>query len=447
MVTRGKMALAVIPKGSPFSWRSPGAHAEGDLDFEHYKQVARIVERGKFDAIFLADSLSIREDRIGLEGIAGFGTALYFDALTMLGALAAVTHDVGLVATASTTYHEPYHLARAFASVDHISHGRAGWNVITSGQDSEAFNFGLREQRSTDERYARAAEFLDVVFDLWDSWEDGAIVREPEAQRFFDPQFVHRLDHAGTHFAVRGPLNLSRSPQGRPLICQAGASEAGWEMAARTADVLFAQALSLPEAQRLYAGIKARLARYGRHPDDLKVLLGLVPVVGTSDAEARAKFRAVQDCMTEAEGKGMLAQYVPGVDFSAYAIDEPIPNLAEIDRAAQRFRIALDIDGRRMTLRELLDLVSAGVGTMTLVGSAGHVADVMTTWFLERGADGFNLSPHVLPSGLEDFVELVVPELQSRGVFRTEYEGSTLRENLGLARPANRFRARGSQAR
>jgi alkanesulfonate monooxygenase len=438
MTAKKKMALSVIPKGASFSWRYPNAQAEGDLNFEDYKDMAETVERGLFDAIFLADSVSVREDRIGIENMQGSGTAIYFDAVTMLGALAAVTKHVGLVATASTTYNEPYHLARKFATVDHISKGRAGWNVITSGQDTEAYNFGLDEQLSNEVRYERAAECLDLVFDLWDSWEDSAIVRDVATNTFFNHKAVHRLDHVGKHFKVRGPLNLSRPPQGHPVICQAGGSEAGWELAARTADILFGKAITLQEGQRFYREVKGRMAKYGRTPDQLKIMLGMVPIVGKTEKEAHEKFRAVQDCLTEKEGRAILSHYVPGVDFSSFAMDEPIPDSLAINQAAKRFRIFLEEDGRRLTLRELLDSVSSGVGTLTLIGSAGQIADTMTKWFLENGADGFNLSPHILPASLVDFVDLVVPELQERGVFRTKYEGATLRENMGLARPANR---------
>jgi FMN-dependent oxidoreductase (nitrilotriacetate monooxygenase family) len=435
------LALAVIPKGASFSWRFGGADAESDLSFAQYKHMAQTVERGKFDVIFLADSLSVREDRIGMEKLKGSGTALYFDAVTVLGALAAVTKHVGLVATASTTYNQPYHLARKFASIDHISKGRAGWNVITSGQDTEAFNFGLDKQLSNEIRYERASEFLEIVLDLWDSWEDGAIVRDFSTNTYFHPEAVHRLNHVGKHFKVRGPLNLSRPPQGHPVICQAGGSVAGWEMAARTADILFGKAITLQEAQRFYSDVKGRMAKYDRTPDQLKIMLGLLPVVGRTEKEAQEKFRAVQDCLSETEGRATLAHYVPGIDFSNFALDEPIPDTLEINLAAKRFRIFLEADGRRLSLKDMLNSVSSGVGTLKMIGTPGQVAENMMKWLEEKGADGFTLSPHFMPGGLEDFVDMVVPELQSRGVFRSEYEGTTLRENLGLARPKNRFLA------
>jgi FMN-dependent oxidoreductase (nitrilotriacetate monooxygenase family) len=431
-----KLVLALVPKGAPFSWRYSQAQAEADLDFEYYRHLAATAERGKFDVIFLADSLSVRADRIGLAGLKGFGNVVYLEAMTLLSALAVVTKNIGLVATASTTYNEPYHLARKFASIDHISKGRAGWNVITSGQDTEAFNFGLNQQLSNEARYERASEFLEVVLDLWDSWEDEAVVRDRAAHTFFDPERVHPSHHEGKHFKVRGPLNVSRPPQGHPLICQAGASEAGWEFAARTADVMYARAGSLEDSQRFYAGVKSRLAKYNRTPDQIKILPGAVVIVGKTEKEAREKFRAVQDCMTEEEGRAMLAHYIPGIDFLSLSLDEPIPK--ELEIAARKFRILLDRGGKTPTLREIFNSISTVIGNLTLIGSPGQIADTMETWLNEDGADGFNITPHYLPGGLEDFVDLVVPELQSRGLFRTEYEGTTLRENLGLPRPPNR---------
>jgi FMN-dependent oxidoreductase (nitrilotriacetate monooxygenase family) len=375
---------------------------------------------------------------MGLEAMKGFGTIVNFEAVTLLSALAAVTSRIGLVATVSTTYQDPYHVARQFATLDHISGGRAGWNVITSSQDAEAYNFGLDQQLSTEVRYERAHEFLDVVLDLWDSWDDDAILKDSEAGVFFDPARVHRLDHQGKHFKVRGPLNLSRPPQGHPIICQAGGSEAGWEFAAKTADIMYGKAISLQEAQRFYSEVKGRMAKYGRTPDQLKILPGLVPVVGRTEKEARDKFRAVQDTLSEKESRIMLNHIIPGIDFSTVSLDETMPSDPKIDQAAKRFRIFIERDGRRLTVREVIDYVSAGIGHLALIGSPGQIADTMVEWLNENGVDGFNLMPHTLPGGLDDFVEYVVPELQERGAFRTEYEGETLRENLGLSRPANR---------
>jgi FMN-dependent oxidoreductase (nitrilotriacetate monooxygenase family) len=291
---------------------------------------------------------------------------------------------------------------------------------------------------SNEIRYERASECLEVVRDLWDSWEDGAVVRDPKRKVFFEPEKVHELNHVGKHFKVRGPLNLSRPPQGHPLISQAGGSPAGWELAARTADVLFGKSNSLGEAQRFYGEVKGRMEKYGRMPDELKVVIEMKAIVGQTEKEAREKFRAIQECATETEGRATLGHYVPGVDFSNFEMDEPIPDLPEIDQAAKRFRIPLVKDGHRATLR---DMIEAGAGNWTLVGTPGQVAETLIQWHEERGADGFNFIPHHLPGGLEDFVELVVPELQNRGAFQTEYAEGSLREKLGLIRPANRHTA------
>ena len=303
------------------------------------------------------------------------------------------------MATISTTYNHPYNVARKMASIDHISKGRAGWNLITSGQDAEALNFGLDKQLSTEVRYERAREFLNVVLALWDSWEDGAIVKDRARQVYFDSAKVHRINHHDTHFKVRGPLNLSRPPQGHPIICQAGASEAGWELAAQTADVLYAKAISLQEAQRFYGEMKGRMEKYGRKPNQLKILPGLVAVVGKTEKEARDKFNSVQSCMSESEARGVLAHWMPSVDWSTYAFDEPVPKQPEIDAAAKRFRIFLERDGRRLTIRELIDFLSAGVGHLALINSPGQVADTMAKWVQEGGCDGFNLMTHVPARG------------------------------------------------
>ena len=436
-----KMALALLPGGAAYAWRYGNGLAGDRLDFDLFKHIAETAERGLFDILFLADSYGIREDRVGLSAMKGLSGAVHFEAFTLLSALAAVTKNIGLVATASTSYNEPYHIARKFASIDHLSKGRAGWNVITSTIDAEAYNFGLDEQYSNVVRYERAEEFLEVVQTLWDSWEDEAIVCDRATNVYFDDTKVHRVNHQGKYFKVRGPLNLSRPPQGHPLICQAGASESGWEFAARKADVMYGKAISLAEAQRFYSEVKGRMAKHGRTPDQLKILPGLVAVVGKTEKEAREKFRAVQDCLTEKEGRSFLTHLLPGIDLSHVGLDEPIPDTPEIALAAKRFRIFLSRDGRRLTVREAIDYVSAGIGHLALIGSPGQIADEMIKWVNENGADGFNLMPQLIPDGVEDFVDLVVPELQARGAFRTAYEGDTLRERMGLARPANRHLA------
>jgi FMN-dependent oxidoreductase (nitrilotriacetate monooxygenase family) len=436
---RRKLLLATIPTGSPYSWRQAGAHAESDPDLDFYRHMAKTVERGKFDLLFFGDSVSVRHDHIGWDRLKGSGGCNYPDAMIMQGVMATLTSHVGLVATASTTYHEPYHIARTLATIDHLSKGRAGWNLVTSGQKTEALNFGFDEQLSTEARYDRAQEFLEVVLDLWDSWEDGAIVRDAKTKVYFDPQRVHTLNHVGKHFKVCGPLNLSRPPQGHPVLCQAGGSETGWELAARTADLLYAKANTLAEGRKFYHQVKARMDKYGRTPDQLKIMTSVVVIVGRTEKEAQENARAIRELQTETESRATLGHYIPGIDFSSYPMDEPLPDTIEINQAAKRFRVFLEKDGRRLTLRQL---IQSSTGSLTLVGTPDQIADTMVKWLDENGTDGFTVTLPVLPAGLDEFVELVVPELQSRGVFRTDYERATLRENLGLHRPANRHTTR-----
>ncbi len=418
------------------------------LSFDYYRRLAATAERGRFDVFFLADSYGIKDDKIGLAGMSGASSAIDFEPTVLLGALAATTRNIGLVGTISTTYNEPLNVARRVASLDHLSGGRGGWNVVTSTFDSEAKNFNLREQLSNDERYSRANEFLDVVFDLWDTWEDGALVLDQETRTFFDPARVHYLNHEGRHFRVRGPNNLPRSPQGRPVICQAGASEAGWNFAARTADVMYAKASCLEHGQEFYRGMKNRVRKYGRRPDDLKILPGLTAIVGRTKKEAEEKFHAVQACMTLDEGFGFLRQFFKGVEFSGYPLHEPVPDEPRINDTAAALRIGLEHDGRRMTVRELMDFLTSGYGHLTVIGSGREVAQQLSRFVNEGGGDGFNLMPNVLPGGLDDFVDFVVPELQEMGALRLDYPpDATLRDLLGLSRPTNRFEARREPAR
>lgn len=434
-----KMVLALLPSTAAYSWRLGDHRSHDRLKLDDYVHLVRTAERGMFDIFFLADSYGIREDRVGLGPMRGFSNVVTPDALTLLTALVTVTSRIGLVATASTTYNEPYHIARRFATLDHLSDGRAGWNVITSTIDAEAYNFGLEQQLENSSRYSRARECLSVVRRLWDSWEDGALVVDPITRVYFDDRKIHYINHHGEHFKVRGPLNIPRSPQGHPLICQAGASESGWEFAAQTADVMYGKAISVGEGQRFYAEVKGRMAKYGRSPDQLKILPGLVAVVGRTEKEARDKYRTVQDCLTEEEGRSILTHLLPGVDLSQVDLDETIPDTPEVEQAAKRFRIFLNLDGRRLKLREAIDYASAGIGHLTLIGTPDQIADEMVAWLNSDAADGFNVMPHVLPQGLEDFVDLVVPALQERGVVCNSYGDGTLRDRLGLVRPEGSF--------
>jgi FMN-dependent oxidoreductase (nitrilotriacetate monooxygenase family) len=431
------MTLALLSTSAPYAWRLGDRSSHDRLKLSDYIGMIQTAERGMIDIFFLADNYGIREDRMGLEPMRGFSSVVIPDAFTLLSTLVAVTSHIGLVATASTTYNEPYSIARKLATLDHLSEGRAGWNVVTSSMDSEARNYGLDRQMETADRYSRAREFLEVTRALWDSWEDDAVILDPESRTYFDHAKVHHLNHAGRHFQVRGPLSLPRSPQGHPLICQAGGSETGWEFAAQTADVMYAKAIALDEAQRFYADVKGRMKKYGRAPDQLKILPGLVTSVGRTEKEAREKYRAVQDCLSEAEGRAMLDHLLPGVSLDDVGLDETVPERPEIDAAARRFRIFLNREGRRLKLREVVDFISGGIGHLTLIGSPSQVADRMVAWMDQDGCDGFNLMPHVMPGGVDDFVDMVVPELQARGVLPTAWGEGTLRERLGLGRPAD----------
>jgi FMN-dependent oxidoreductase (nitrilotriacetate monooxygenase family) len=436
MMTK-RMTLALLSTSAPYAWRLGDRSSHDRLKLADYISLIQTAERGMIDIFFLADNCGIREDRMGLEPMRGFSSVVIPDAFTLLSTLVAVTSHIGLVATASTTYNEPYAVARKLATLDHLSEGRAGWNVVTSSMDAEAQNFGLDRQLDTDDRYSRAREFLEVARALWDSWEDDALIVNPESRTYFDHEKLHYLNHAGKHFKVRGPLSLPRSPQGHPLICQAGGSEAGWEFAAQTADVMYGKAIALDEAQRFYADVKSRMKKYGRAPDQLKILPGLVTSIGRSEKEAYEKYRAVQDCLSEDEGRAMLHHLLPGAPLDDVGFDETVPERPEIDAAAKRFRIFLNRDGRRLKLREVVDSISGGIGHLTLIGSPSQVADQMVEWLEQGGCDGFNLMPHVMPGGVDDFVDMVVPELQARGVLQTAWGEGTLRERLGLARPAD----------
>lgn len=433
-----QICLAVLLHGGRFSWKYPGARAEGDLDIEMYKDLARTAERGRFDIIFMADGYSIKDDGLGPEALRSMSTVVHFDPLTLLGVLSTVTSRIGLVCTGSTTYNEPYDFARRMATLDHMSGGRAGWNVITSQMASEALNYGYDGPLSTEDRYARAREFLDVTLKLWDSWDDDAFPRDKASGTYLDPCKMHVLDHKGRFFKIRGPLNVARMPQGCPVICQAGESEAGREFAAESADMMYGKAVSLEHAQEFYAAMKSRLARFGRAPEALKIMPGLCCVVGHTREAAQEKFDRVQHTISEVEARAFAVQFMgPEFDLDGDPL-APLPDAPEINAIARRKRIGIDQGGHRLSLVELGRWIAACMGHLTVIGTPADIADMMERFIDEAGSDGFALMPHYLPGNLDDFVDLVIPELQRRGRFRTEYEGVTLRENLGLPRPPSR---------
>ena len=420
------------------AWRHPETAADATTNLRQRIAFAQAAERAKFDLVFLADGVSTNTDNLTALSRTD-EWAIDFEPLTLLSALAVVTERIGLVATVSTTFNEPFNLARKFASLDQISAGRAGWNLVTSSNPLELENFGNISQFAHQDRYARAEEFADVVLGLWNSWEDDAFLRDKQSGLFFDREKLHILDHRGRHFRVRGPLNVSRSPQGHPVVVQAGSSEAGKELAARTAEVVFTAQRTLAEAQAFYTDLKGRLHKYGRAPDDLKIMPGVFPVVGRTQTEAREKFEKIQSLIHPDVGLELLSNLSGGIDLSTYPLDGPLPDLGETERAKSRQQLIIDLARREnLTIRQLYETIAGARGHWQLVGTAQTIADELEERFDKGGADGFNIMPPTVPGGLDDFIELVLPELRRRGLFRTEYEGRTLRENLGLKHPAHR---------
>jgi FMN-dependent oxidoreductase (nitrilotriacetate monooxygenase family) len=418
------------------AWRYPGAYPDANFNFGHLKRFAQTLERGRFDAFFMADHLAVLN--MPVAALKRSHTVTSFEPFTLLSALAGATERIGLVATASTTFDLPYHVARRFASLDHISGGRAGWNIVTTSNPDAALNFGLDEHVEHDERYVRAREFYDVVTGLWDSFADDAFVRDVEAGIYFDPERMHVLDHKGPQLSVRGPLNIARPVQGWPVVVQAGSSEAGRQLAAETAEVVFAAQATLQGAKRFYADLQGRMAVLGRDPDGLKILPAAFVVVGDTVEEARAKRARLDSLVHHDSGVASLSAAL-GHDASGFDPDAPLPPIPPTnDSHSARERVIELAEREGLTVRQLAQRVGSYSG-LAFVGTPQTIADEMETWLHERGSDGFNIMfPH-LPGGLDDFVDRVVPELQRRGLFRTEYEGATLRENLGLARPPNRF--------
>ncbi|AZM91731.1 LLM class flavin-dependent oxidoreductase [Streptomyces sp. W1SF4] len=416
------------------AWRHPASTPERITDVRYFQELAGTAERGRLDSIFFADG-------VALWGKARYNALGGFEPITLLSAIAAVTEHIGLIATVSTTFNEPYNLARKFASLDHISGGRAGWNIVTSGTLDEARNFNREEHLEHGLRYDRAREFLDVATKLWDSWEDDAIVLDKERGIYADTDKLHPAAHKGEYFGVAGPLNVPRSPQGHPLLVQAGSSESGKEFAAQYAEAVFTAQQTLADGQTFYKDLKSRLARYGRTEDELLVLPGIAPVIGATEAEAKALERELTELQVPEYGLAQLSGML-GTDLTGADLDGPLPELPEereINGNKSRFTLVAEIARRDgLTLRQLIARLGAGRGHRVFAGTAEQIADQLEEWFTQGAADGFNIMAPVLPTGLTDFVDQVVPVLQERGLFRTEYEGRTLRENYGLARPANR---------
>ena len=431
-----KMGLFYWPGGHHVAgWRHPQAETDGVYNFRRIADLARTCERGKFHFFFLADLIGIWPRDLDAQSRAT--RAAYFEPLTLLGALSAVTDRIGLVATASTTYNEPYHIARKFASLDNINGGRTGWNLVTSHAAAEAANFSRDEHSAHGDRYARAREFADVVMGLWDSWEEGAILEDKASGRYFDPDKLHFLNHRGDAFQVRGPLNVPRSPQGRPIIVQAGSSDAGRDLAAATADIIFAATNKIEDGQAFYRDVKARVVKHGRDPAHLSVMPGIFPIIGGTESEAHDKFEQLQ-ALVEPDIGLFLLSHLLGHDVSSFDPDLPLPDLPDNSGAKGRREVIMGIARREnLTLRQLYLKIAVARGHNLVIGTPEQVADVMETWFKESACDGFNLLPPTFPTGLDDFVDGVVPILQKRGLYRADYVEGTLRENLGLPYPAN----------
>src|SRR3954467_14066481 len=418
------------------AWRYPGAWPDANFNFARIKQLIQKLEAGKFDAFFMAAPLAVLN--MPVDALKRSHTVTSFEPFTLLSALAAVTERIGLVATGSTTFDAPYHVARRFASLDHISGGRAGWNIVTTSNPDAALNFGLTDHMEHGERYRRAREFYDVVTGLWDSWADDAFIRDVEHGIFFDPDKLHVLDHKGEFLSVHGPLNIARPIQGWPVIVQAGASEAGRQLAAETAEAVFTAQWSIVVARAFYADVKGRAEKAGRSRDHLKILPGCFVVIGDTVEEARERRAKLDSLVHYANAIGSLSIAL-GHDASKFDPDGPLPEIPESNASKSGRERAINIAKREnLTVRQLAQRLGGHAG-LAMVGTPKTIADEMAEWLATEASDGFTVQfPH-LPAGLDDFVNGVVPELQRRGLFRREYEGKTLRENLGLPRPANRF--------
>ncbi|MET8580850.1 LLM class flavin-dependent oxidoreductase [Streptomyces collinus] len=419
------------------SWRLPESDPYAHVDLAHYVRLARTAERGTFDSLFLADGPQLWSNLAQRPAGA-------LEPLTLLTALATATEHIGLIATASTSYNSPYNLARKFASLDIISGGRAGWNIVTTAGAEAAGNFGLDAEPAHAERYARAAEFLDVAFKLWDSWEDDAVVADKAAGVWGDDGKIHPPRHRGAYFSVAGALNVPRSPQGYPLLVQAGSSDDGKAFAARYAEAVFTAQQTLAGAQAFYADLKSRTEAAGRDPEHLKVLPGIVPVLGSTEAEARAAERVLEDHIVHTHGVDRLENLLrlaPGTLELDAPLPDDLPPESAIEGAKSRYTLVVDLArSERLTVRQLIARLGGGRGHLTVAGTPEQIADRIETWFTQGAADGFNIMPPVLPSGLEAFVEHVVPILRARGLLRTAYGPErTLRERYGLPRPANQY--------
>jgi FMN-dependent oxidoreductase (nitrilotriacetate monooxygenase family) len=430
------------------SWRHPRAQKDANVSIQHYVEMAQAAERAKFDMLFLADGSAVREAHIDAISRSVQFVA-HFEPMTLLSALSMVTKNIGLTATVNTTYEEPYNLARKFASLDIISGGRAGWNLVTSSSRGDIGNFGRDRALNHQERYGRAREFVQVVRGLWDSWDDDAFVRDVESGLYFHPESMHYLDHVGQHFKSRGPLNVPRPVQGYPVQVQAGASDEGRDLAAEFAEAIFSPHLNIPEAKAYYDDVKGRMqAKFNRDPDHLKILPGLSVVVAESDDKAAEDFELLQSLIHPIVGREILATMLGNMDLSAYSLDEPLPDPLPATNGSKGHYESIVSMARRenLTIRQLGARCAGARGKNSIHGSPKKVADYMEEWFANKACDGFCVLPPYMPGQHTDFCNMVVPELQKRGIFRKEYAGPTLRENLGIPRPESRYKKQQRQA-
>ncbi|MGF6508946.1 LLM class flavin-dependent oxidoreductase [Paraburkholderia sp. 32] len=433
MTKDGKMRLGLSMRYLGYhvaAWRHPDVQADGALSFAHFLNTARKAEAAHLDMVFFADGLGIRANDNPKGSLARDMRNAELEPITLLAALGATTSNIGLVATASTTYNEPFHVARKYASIDHISGGRAGWNVVTSWSDEEAQNFNRNENLAYEERYERADEFVDVVRSLWRSWEEDAFVRDKESGLFYHEDKLHVPNHKGKHFQVRGPLNSARTPQGEPIIVQAGASEAGRELAARCADVVYSNSHYLKHAQDYYGDLKGRLAKYGREPGELLIMPGITPFVGRTRQEAQDKFDQLQELIHPLSGLAEL--YNALGDLSGYPLDGPVPDIGGQKLRSLASNLLEMARAENLSIRQLYQRVASTFSVRLVIGTASDIVDEMDEWFKNDGADGFNFCPAILPGGMDDISDFIIPELRRRELFRDRYEGRTLRENLGL---------------
>jgi FMN-dependent oxidoreductase (nitrilotriacetate monooxygenase family) len=430
-----KLGMFYWPCGHHIAaWRHPEAIPDSGANLPHIVKLAQLAEEGLFDLFFMADSVSFW--RGSLDAMIRDSYGAWIEPFTLLTALSQHTRHLGLVCTGTTTYDQPYLLARRFASLDLVSGGRAGWNLVTSGNRAEADSFGLAKHIDKPDRYRRGREFACAVRGLWNSYEDGAFLRDPASGRYLDPSKLHVLEHKGEFYGVRGPLNVPPSPQGEPVMVQAGASEDGKELAAELAEVVFGVQATIAGAKAFYADVKSRMPAYGRDPESLKIMPGLFPCIGRTRAEAQAKFDQLQDLIVPEVGLQLLSNRL-GYDLAGHDVDGPLPEIPRDGLSSSRIELFVEMSRReQLSIRDLYRRIAGARGHYQFIGTPVELADLMEQWVSERACDGFNIMPPVFPASLRDFVDLVIPELQRRGLYRRAYESTTLRGNLGVSRPA-----------